>query len=142
MDFSINGVSLPEAGYCALIAGMYGVPVAFIAGDEAICIQAEELFGEVETCALKKGIGASTLSVHPEVACDMIRAGVEKALKNVDRYKPYKLAPPYTMVLKMKNEENVYRAQFFPGAKRTGDWEVTFTSRNLLDVINAFNFMK
>lgn len=142
MDFSINGLSLPEAGYCALVAGMYGVPVAFIAGDEAICEQAKDLFGDVETCSLKKGIGASVMGVHPDVACNMIRTGVEEALRNLNRFRPFKLSPPYTMVLKMKNEEKVYNAQFFPGARRTGDWEVTFTSRNMLDIINAFNYMK
>ena len=35
VDFSINGVSLPEGGYNALVAGMYGVPVVFVAGDRA-----------------------------------------------------------------------------------------------------------
>jgi len=29
VDFSINGVSLPEAGYNALVAGLYDVPVVF-----------------------------------------------------------------------------------------------------------------
>ncbi|MBM3789639.1 MAG: hypothetical protein FJW35_04710, partial [Acidobacteria bacterium] len=38
-DVSINGVSLPEAGINALIAGHYNVPVAFAAGDEALCQQ-------------------------------------------------------------------------------------------------------
>jgi len=141
-DISINGVSLPEVGVNALIAGMSNVPVAFVAGDKALCRQAKELFGEVETVAVKEGFGGATLGFHPEVSCEMIRAGVEKALRSLGKYKPYKLAAPYTMVLKLKNEESVYNAQFYPGAKRTGDWELTYTSRDLMDVIQAFNKMR
>ena len=141
-DISINGISIPEAGYNALIAGMYDVPVVFVAGDQAICEQVEELFGEVETVAVKEGIGGGALCLHPEVAREKIRAGVESSLRNIDKYSPYKLIPPYTMVLKMKDERKVYAAALYPGAKRTGDWEVTFTHDDILAVVEAFNKMK
>ncbi len=141
-DFSINGVSLPEAGYNALIAGLYDVPVAFAAGDEAFSRQIRDLLGDVETVAVKDAIGGAALCLHPEVARDRIRSGVEKALRNLDRFQPYKLSSPYTMVLKLKREEKVYTGALYPGAKRTGDWEVTYTSDNLLDVIEAFNRIK
>src|SRR4051812_14238286 len=39
VDFTINGVSLPEGGYNALTAGLYGVPVVFAAGDRALVEQ-------------------------------------------------------------------------------------------------------
>ena len=138
-DLSINGVSIPEAGYNALIAGLYDVPVVFVSGDRAICRQVTELFGTIETVAVKEGIGGAALCLHPTVAGEKIRAGVKKALSNLEKYKPYKLSSPYTMVLKMKREEKVYNGALYPGAKRTGDWEVTYTSDNLLDIIEAFN---
>jgi D-amino peptidase len=138
-DLSINGVSLPEAGYNALIAGSYDVPVVFVSGDQAICQQVTELFGTVETVAVKEAIGGAALCLHPKVAGEKIKAGVQQALGNLEQYKPYKMSAPYTMVLKMKREEKVYDGALYPGAKRTGDWEITYTSDNLLDVIQAFN---
>jgi len=39
-DISVNGVSMPETGYNALMAGYYDVPVVFVAGDKAVCDQA------------------------------------------------------------------------------------------------------
>ncbi len=142
MDFSINGVSLPEAGYNALIAGMFDVPVAFVAGDEAICKQVGLMFGDVETFATKQGIGASELGLNPKDSQKGIKAGVKKALGNLSRFKPFKLQPPYTMVLRMKSEEKVFNGSFFPGAERTGEWEVSFKSSDLLAVLNAFNNIK
>jgi D-amino peptidase len=141
-DLSINGVSLPEAGYNALIAGLYDVPVAFVAGDSAICRQVKDLFGAVETVATKDGIGGATLGLQPGAAREKIKRGVESGLRNVSRFKPYKLTPPYRMVLKLKTEKSVYVGQYYPGAKRTGDWEITFVSNDLLEVMHAFNMIK
>lgn len=42
-DVSINGISLPEAGINALIAGYYDVPVVFLSGELAVCHQIKEL---------------------------------------------------------------------------------------------------
>ncbi len=129
-------------GLNALIAGYYDVPVVFVAGDKALCEQAKALFGEVETVAVKDGIGGAARSLHPEVSRERIRAGVETALRNLRRYRPYKLEPPYTMVLKLKNEESVYNGSFFPGARRTGEWELTYTSDDLLRLAYAFAVMR
>ncbi len=141
-DFAVNGVSMPEGGYNALIAGLYNVPVVFVAGDQSICEQMRKLVGEVEIVQTKQGIGGAALSLHPEVARERIRLGVEKAVRERSRFKPYKLAPPYTLVLKLKNEESVYNGQFYPGARRTGDWEITYTSDDFLEVMHAFNKIK
>ena len=137
-DSAVNGVSLPEAGWNALIAGHYDVPVAFVSGDKAICNQARELFGDVETVAVKDAIGAAAVCLHPEKAQEKIRAGVTKALQQLDRYKSYKLSPPYTLVLKLKTETRVYDGAFYPGAERTGDWELTYRSNDVMDIVKAF----
>ena len=142
VDFAINGQSLPEAGYNALIAGKYGVPVVFVAGDEAICLQVKDLFGDIPTVATKRGIGEATDGLHPETAAGLIRTGVAEALRQRDRMRPFTMTPPYTLVLKLKNEASVHAGSFFPGARRTGDWEITFTADDILEVMYAFNVLK
>jgi D-amino peptidase len=142
-DVSINGISMPETGYNALMAGYHNVPVVFVAGDKAVCDQAEELLGTVETVAVKEGIGAAALNLHPEVAREQIRAGVERALRNLDDYEPYKLRPPYTLVLTLKTEQDIYRgAALYPGAQRTGDWELTYVADDVMEIIRAYVGMR
>lgn len=142
-DVSINGISMPETGYNALMAGYYDVPVVFVAGDKAVCDQAKELLGDVETVAVKEGIGAAALNLHPEVAREQIRAGVERALRNLDDYSPYKLDAPYTLVLTLKTEQNIYRgAALYPGAQRTGDWELTYVADDVMEIIRAYVGMR
>ena len=141
-DFSINGISMPEAGYNALIAGSYGVPVVLVAGDRALCEQALRLFGPVETVAVKEGIGSAARSLHPDLAQAMIRSAAEKALRNVKTYKAYALKPPYTLVMKLKSEEQITSGSFYPGAKRTGAWELTYETGSILELMTAFSMMR
>lgn len=140
-DVSINGVSMPEAGINALMAGYYGVPVVFVAGERALCDQARELLGEVETVAVKEGIGTAALNLHPEVSREKIRVGVKKALLNLQQYKPYRLDAPYTLVLTLKHEELVHEKSLYPGAERTGAWELTYRSDDLMGIMKAFRWM-
>jgi len=57
-------------------------------------------------------------------------------------YKPFKMNSPYTLVLKLKTENQVYNGSFYPGAKRTGDWELTYKSDSIMDIIKAFSWMR
>lgn len=141
-DFSVNGVSMPEAGYNALIAGHYGVPVVFAAGDRTLCEQITTLLGDVETVAVKHGIGAAQVSPHPEVTRERIRSGVEKALRRLGDFTPYHLEAPYTLVVTLKDEEMVHKGSHYPGATRTGDWELTYTSDDFLDIMKAFSYVR
>jgi D-amino peptidase len=137
VDFAINGVSLPEAGYNALTAGLYGVPVVFIAGDRAVVDQVRALLGPVGAVAVKQEIGDAALGMSPKRAQEEIRRGVEQAIRDRARARAYKLASPYTMVLKVRQERPLH-----PGAQKVRDGEFTFTSPDLLAVLAAFNAMK
>lgn len=141
-DISINGISLPEAGINALIAGMYDVPVVFLSGDVAICGQAKELFGEIKTVEVKEGFGNASLNLHPKVAREKIREGVLKALSEVDKYKTYTLPPPYTMVMKLHTDDLQGNKEIYPGTEKTGEGEFTFKSNDLLEILKAFYQMR
>ena len=138
-DFSLNSISLPEAGINGIIAGYFNVPVVFVAGEKGICVQAKALFGEVETVAVKEGIGDAALSLHPMIARNKIRAGVKKALQNIRKYKPYKLSSPYTLVVQYKDEKSADEKSVYPGAGKSGSREVTFKSGSILEVIKAMS---
>jgi D-amino peptidase len=142
LDFNVNGTSYPEAGYNALIAGIYGVPVVFVAGDQAICDQVRGFLGNVAVFATKEGIGAAAENLHPEVSKREIRAGVAEAIRNRSQYRPFRLEAPYTLVLQLKDETSVHNGSFFPGAERTGDWELTFTTDDFLELMYAYSVMR
>jgi hypothetical protein len=45
-------------------------------------------------------------------------------------------------VLRLKNEEAVYNGSHYPGARRTGDWELTYTSDDFLEIMYAYGVMR
>jgi D-amino peptidase len=137
VDFSINGVSLPEGGYNALVAGLYGIPVVFVAGDRAVVEQIRGLLGPIDGVAVKEEIGDASNGMSPKQAQDAIRSGVEQAVRNRAKAKPYRMPGPYTMVLKVKQERPLYA-----GAQRVRENEFTYTSKDLLEVLSAFNALK
>ncbi len=137
IDFSINGVSLPEAGYNALVAGLYKVPVVFAAGDLAFVQQARALLGDIEVLSTKSDIGGAVAGLTPAGSEQLIRDGVARAVRNRGRMTPFTMTPPYTMLLKVKTEKPLY-----PGASRSAPGVATFTHPDLLEILNAFNAMK
>jgi len=137
VDMSINGVSLPEAGYNAMVAGLFNVPAVFISGDQAVVTQVRELLGSIQGVAVKEEIGDASIGMSPKQAQEEIRKGVELAVRDRSKFKAYKVQGPYTMVLKVKQERPLY-----PGAQRIREGEFTFSSADLLEVLKAFNAMK
>ena len=138
IDFSINGVSLPEGGYNALVAGLYKVPVVFASGDRALTEQLTKLLGPIGTLAVKEEIGGdASRGMSPEMARISIEQGVIGAIRRRAELKPFTMPGTYTMVLKIRNEKPPYK-----GAEKTGPGEFKFTSPDLLEVLNAFNAMK
>jgi len=137
IDFSVNGVSLPEGGYNAVVAGLVGVPVVFAAGDKALVEQLRGLLGPIETVAVKEEIADAVLSLSPKQAQDDIRRGVEQAVLSRAKYKPFVMPGPYTMILKVRAEKPPYKA-----AERVGPGEFRFSSPDFLEILNAFNAMK
>jgi D-aminopeptidase len=91
-----------------------------------------------ETFAAAVFIGGGAISsLSPASAQRQIMEGVERAVRGRDRVKPYKLAPPYTMVLKVRTEKPLYR-----GAERPRPGESVLRHADLLEILNAFNAMK
>lgn len=141
-DVILNGVRMPEAGWNAAIAGYYEVPVVFLSGDSAIGKQAREILGPIETVAVKDGIGTAASMIHPAKAQEMIRKGVAAALRNLKTYKPYKPSSPYKLEIVFTDEHQALRASWIPGAVRTGERSVAFTSADFMDIIKDFRLAR
>ena len=139
-DVVLNGKKMPEAGINGAIAGYFGVPVVFIAGDLAVCKQAKELFGDIETAAVKEGIGKAARMLHPLKAQELIKKKTTLALKRLKDFKPFRLKPPFKMEVTFKDEERAENASWIPGAKRTGNTSVSFTSNDFMEVLKFFKF--
>jgi len=132
----VNGVELPELGLNALIAGAYGVPVALVTGDTAVCRQTTEVLGkEVVTVPVKEAYGRLAAKLVPMAeARQMIKAGMKDALARLGRLKPFKMNSPYTFELGYHvSAQADMGSMLLPGIKRTDGRTVAFTADDYID---------
>jgi D-amino peptidase len=97
-----------------------------------------DVLGEVTTVAVKEGIGKAAKTIHPEKARQLIRTAAAEALKNLPRYKPFKLTSPVTMEITFTRQDLATKAAMIPGAKRTGNRSASFTHQDLLEVLKFY----
>lgn len=141
-DIRLNGVSMPEAGINAAIAGHFGVPVIMISGDDAIIKEATELLGNIEGAVVKWAYGFhSAKSLTPQAAQKVIRDKVKKAIGRINEFKPYKLNAPVQIDVRFKNYRPAEMLSFLPIIERPDSHTVKFTGRNMIEVSKFLEFV-
>jgi len=141
-DVILNGVRLPEAAWNAAIAGYFDVPAVFLSGDSAICRQIQEIIGPIETVAVKDGIGTAASMMHPTKSRELIQKGVAAGLRNLKAAKPFKPSVPYKLEIVFTDEHQALKASWIPGATRTSERSVAFTSSDFMDIIKDFRLAR
>ncbi len=80
----LNGHVVGESGINALVARHYDVPIALITGDDATAEEMRRIAPDCECVVVKRSITRfAAESLHPEVACERIRAGAARALERL-----------------------------------------------------------
>jgi len=139
--FTINGMPVSEFYFHALAASLVNVPVAFLSGDQALCDQVASLNLPIRTLAVKKGIGNSTINIHPKVAIEKIRENVEQALKSDLSKCVLPLAKHFEVEMRFSEHRRAVKAGFYPGAKPSGHKTIHFETDNYFEVLRMFLFV-
>lgn len=137
---TLNGVVANEFLINTLTAGYYGVPVVFLSGDKALCEYAENYIGAMQTVATNEGTGASVLSLHPQTACDMIEAGVKKALEDDLSLCKVTMPEEFELVVEYKKHQDAYRYHFYPNAELINPTTVAFRAKDYMAVLKFIMF--
>ncbi len=100
--FKINGIEMGEFGCRALMAGTFGVPTVFVAGDDVAVAEARELVPDIFGVAVKKALGVElALHLSHGEACRRIRQTAAEAARNAGSITPYFLPPPYEQEIRV-----------------------------------------
>jgi D-amino peptidase len=136
----INDQYASEFMVSAYTAGLVGVPVVFLAGDAAICQEAQAFIPGLSTVAVKHGMGNATISIHPHLEVERIRAGAEAAL-NADVSKcRVPLPGHFSVEMRYQKHADAYHASFFPGVSQVGPHTVQFEADDYFEVLRFFKF--
>jgi len=135
---TINGDELGETGINSRIAGHFGVPLVFLAGDQATAKEAKEISPEIEVAVVKEAIGrTSAKCLHPEVARELIRENVAEALKGGVKVKPVKVKTPVEILVRYINAKMADAVEFMPSAERLDGKTIRFVQDDFLEAFNA-----
>ena len=136
----INGKDAAEFDMNTYFAAYNGVPVVFLSGDAQLCDHAKELVPEMETVAVKAGVGGATFNMSGNKACQLIEKGVKAGLKKL---KKCKVEEPeqYEVEINFREHTRAYRASFYPGVTQTGPKIVKYTAKDAHEMMTTRMFI-
>lgn len=138
-DVKLNGRSVGETGLNAALAGYFGVPIAFVCGDDALCREsAEWLSKDVTAVAVKTAVSRySALCPPHQETLELLKAKASEALRKKESW--FLLTPPEPSTLEITffDPSMADAAELIPGMKRTGDRTVQFSDADYGVVFKA-----
>lgn len=138
----LNGLKIGEIGLNAALAGAYGVPVTFVAGDAAACREAETLLPGVRTVTVKESIGAyAAVCPHPAKVREAIYVAAYETASNPPMVKPLAFSGEVELTVRLTTASGADRAGMIPRTRRLDDLTVRYLAADMIEAFKAFNAM-
>ena len=139
----INGRAFGESGLNGAVCGHFNVPVIMASGDQTLCAEVQEFFGnKIETAQVKKAVSRmSAECLPPAVTTKLIEEIAKRAvinLKSKKAPKPFKVGAPIKMTVEFEQSDMADRAALMPFAKRTMDRRVEYSADDMVTIYLAF----
>ncbi|MCW8130259.1 MAG: M55 family metallopeptidase [Planctomycetota bacterium] len=135
-DYRVNGVPTSEFDLSILLAGHFGIPAPFFAGEMRACAQAKEIVPNIVTVETKEGMGVlCALHIAPVEACRLIREQSAEAVAkaNAGAFEPVVWKAPYKLEVQMRDE--TYKPeQAGPGKEWINRHTMAWYAQDLLSV--------
>lgn len=140
-EVRINGEPVDEAAINAGVAGVYGVPVALVTGDNEVCADAQRRFPGVTVAPVKTAIDRfAARSLTPKKAQALIRERAAVALRQVrsGAVQPYTVSTPVTFEVDFKRTAPANMTTLIPGVERIGPRTIAIRSDDYVAAYRIF----
>ncbi|MCL2362838.1 MAG: M55 family metallopeptidase [Defluviitaleaceae bacterium] len=137
----INGKIASEFTIYSWACALEGVPTVFLSGDKTLCEDYKDLHPKLVTCAVKDGIGATTVNYSVEDTLKNITELSEQALKQNLKNALASLPKRFEIEVEYKKQALAYEATWYPGVTRKNDHTVTFESDNYFEVLRTIKWI-
>jgi D-amino peptidase len=137
-SITINGMEVGETAINAAIAGYYGVPLIFVAGDLAVTNEARKLNPEIEVAAVKEAVSRTAAKcLHPVKARKLITERATMALQKKESIEPFSFKSPYEIIVKYTNARMADAVEFMPSAERIDGKTIKLIQSDYLKAFGA-----
>lgn len=138
-DVRLNNVSVGEVGLNAALAGWFGVPLALVTGDTAVCEETTKLLGSVPHVIVKDGFSRYAGVCFPKAqVLESLQIKTGEALQNPKSWRLFKPPSPSTISVTFVDPAMADASELLPIVKRTGDRDIDITNE---DYSKAFQTM-
>ena len=137
---TLNGERCSEFLINAYTAGYYGVPVALLTGDKALCDFAKALIPAITTVPVNEGRGGSVTSLHPDEAVARIEAAAKEAVSKADQCQ-VPMPDHFHMEIDFTRHHVAYSKSFYPGAVLKDGKIVCFDSDDWYEMLRFCHFV-
>ncbi|MGD2253735.1 MAG: M55 family metallopeptidase [Anaerolineales bacterium] len=141
-EVRLNGEAVSEAVFNAAVAGHFEVPVALIAGDDALAEEIEKKLPWVERVVTKWAVSRSAArNLTPAGAQQAIRTAAQAALKGIADKASYRLPAPIRLEVAFRRGVHAQLAGDIPGVERVDSITLSFTGSDMLEVDRIWKLM-
>ncbi|HEY5611252.1 MAG TPA: M55 family metallopeptidase [Thermoanaerobaculia bacterium] len=141
-DIRLNGISMPEGGLNAALAGHFNVPVVMISGDDVVVAEVSKLLGPIESAVVKTALGFhATKTMTPDAAYELIRAKVKRGVERRGEFRPYKVKQPVQLEVQFKNYRPSEVLSWLPNVERIDAHAIRFVGRDVPESIRFLSFL-
>ncbi|MBU6450326.1 MAG: M55 family metallopeptidase [Cyanobacteria bacterium REEB67] len=138
-EVTLDGKPVGETGLNAALAGHFGVPVALVSGDDAVCEEARDLLGDVMTCQVKECVSRYS-AVFPDYQSTLVKLeeAACQAAKSKQHWQLFQAAKPARIGITMFDPAMADAAELIPDAKRIDSRKILIEAA---DYSQAFRLM-
>jgi D-amino peptidase len=141
LDVAVNGKPMGELGLNAALAGAYGVPVALVAGDQAVAEEARDLFGAGVVAITVKESRAhlAAESLHPKVARAKLREAATRVVRERPAVQPLRVRAPVEVEVVLARPVYADLVAMIDGVERVDGRTIRFARA---DMPNAYRILR
>ena len=142
INLKINGKLMGEAGINGRVAGYFGVPVAFVSGDQKAIMCAKEELNNPVGVVVKESISRTAAKIYPfPIVKERLTVGVSEAMKNIKLFKPTVEEGPVKLEVSFSISDMAEICLLIPGVSKKDGRTVIYTGKEYMEVFKVYRVM-
>jgi D-amino peptidase len=138
-EVELNGTVVGESGVNSLVALGTQVPVVLVTGDDVTAAEAAAVNPDVRSAVVKTAVNRFAAdSMHPDAACELIRAEAEAAVRDLAGAALPQIELPATLTVRFRNADLAEMATWVNGAQRVERTVVAMTDEDPVRLFRTF----
>ncbi len=131
----MNGKEVGEIETRTALAGWYGVPVPFLAGDQAAAEDLKAIVPDAEMAVVKEAFNYySCMSLSAPEAQALVERKARESMAKIGKIKPYRIEGPVTIEIEVTTRNTLSPFTVLPtGVERVGPRTIRYSGKDFME---------